>query len=71
MSEQNEPLFMNLDTEALGYKQAVELAKKTLPMFKENLETLTNYDFACVKFFIPEEQGASFGGKYLVNETFF
>ena len=71
MEREPQPEFMRLDHEADGYQSALALAKESLELFKANLDQLSEEDFACVKFYIPESLGADQGANIWLMSTFF
>tara|TARA_B100001778_G_scaffold323055_1_gene315986 strand:- start:299 stop:559 length:261 start_codon:yes stop_codon:yes gene_type:complete len=62
MEEFEEPQFMAVDSNSDEYQRTIDMAQETLGQFKAGLELLSDDDYACVKFFIPEspesEEGA-------------
>lgn len=71
MSNNNDPIFMNLDKKADGYQYAIQLAVDSLSIFKSQIEQLSKGDFACVKFYIPERKDASHGANIWLMNPFF
>lgn len=71
MEHEVQPQFMHLDPDADEYQSAVALAKQSLKHFKTYLDQLSENDFACVKFYIPERLGADQGANIWLISPFF
>lgn len=67
--KEDEPLFANLDSDELGYKRTVETAQSQISLFLEKLETKPKTSNACVKIFLPDNEGKG-AFIWLVNPVF-
>lgn len=71
MSSELEPKFMLINQEADSYLATVDTARESLYFFKENLEKLSEDDFTCVKFYIPESLDSEDGANIWLMMPFF
>lgn len=71
MSSELEPKFILIDQEADSYLATIHTARESLYIFKENLEKLSEDDFACVKFYIPESLDSEDGANIWLMMPFF
>ena len=66
-----EPQFMNISKNNIAVKKAIDDARSSIDIFKAALNNLPEDVYACVKFYIPEHQGAKDGGNIWLTEPFF
>ncbi|SDX89178.1 DUF2314 domain-containing protein [Acinetobacter kyonggiensis] len=71
MNSELEPQFMLVDHEADAYLATIKIARESLDIFKENLAKISEGDFACVKFYIPESQDSEEGANIWLMTPFF
>ena len=70
-SGQEEPQFMSISKENSSFKKAIEDARSGLADLKVALEGLPEDVYACVKFYIPESEGAEDGANIWLMAPFF
>lgn len=71
MKENIEPIFMTVDHDSDGFQKSIKLAHQNLDSFKMRLSILKKDEYACVKFFVPENPDSSEGANIWLMSPFF